>query len=370
MALTSPLFGVKVLDLSRAVSGPYAGRILADLGADVVKVESPEGDLANGFGRLQAGRSGLFAQMNVGKRNIVLDFRNPADVDTCRALASAADVVVENFRPGVLDQLRLGYAALSELNQRLVMLSISGFGASSPEAQRRAFAPTLHAESGMLVRQARLDERMPADLGMSVADTLAGLHGAIAVLAALRLKDETGRGQWIDLSMLDAVVASDDQVHQAIEGAATSTSSRGQIFELATGPVIIAASLHHIWHRLAVTFGLHEDGDASASVAVKAERRRSAIDRWLKTFETKGAMCRAVEQAGLSWADVRPPEALLDEPSLQARPPYEEVDDGGGGLRRVVRMPYRIGEWTAQPAGRVAPHGADRDSVLDSWLGA
>ena len=131
-----PLDGLRVLDLSRALSGPFAGRILADLGADVVKVELPGADIAQTYGKMTRGRSGLYAQLNAGKRSIVLDLRLPGDVARLLDLAAVCDVVVENFRPGILDGFGAGWPALSAVNERLVMLSISGFGQHGPEASR------------------------------------------------------------------------------------------------------------------------------------------------------------------------------------------------------------------------------------------
>jgi len=158
-----------VLDLSRALSGPFAGRILADLGADVVKVELPGADIAQTYGKVTRGRSGLYAQLNAGKRSIVLDLRLPGDVARLLDLAGVCDVVVENFRPGILDGFGAGWPALSAVNERLVMLSISGFGQDGPEASRPAYAPIIHAESGLIGRQADVSKGPPADIALALA---------------------------------------------------------------------------------------------------------------------------------------------------------------------------------------------------------
>ena len=211
-----PLDGLRVLDLSRALSGPFAGRILADLGADVVKVELFGADIAQTYGKVIRGRSGLYSQLNAGKRSIELDLRRPGDVARLLDLAAACDVVVENFRPGVLDRFGAGWSALSAVNARLVMLSISGFGQDVPEAGRPAYAPIIHAESGLIGRQADVSGGPPADIALALADSLAGLHGTIAILAALRLRDRTGTGQHIDVSMLDAMLATDGGLRSVV----------------------------------------------------------------------------------------------------------------------------------------------------------
>lgn len=199
--MVAPYEGLRVLDLSQAIAGPYVGRVLADLGADVVKVEWPRGDVSDVFGRRIGGRSGLYTQMNAGKRGVTADLASAGGRELLRRLADRADVVVENFRTGVLERAGLGYRDLSATNPGVVVLSISGFGATSPERDRQAYAPVIHAESGLLARQSQLDGRPVTDVALALADTLAGLHGAVAVLAALALRRDTGAGQHIDLSM-------------------------------------------------------------------------------------------------------------------------------------------------------------------------
>jgi crotonobetainyl-CoA:carnitine CoA-transferase CaiB-like acyl-CoA transferase len=160
---TRPLDGLRVLDLSRAVSGPLAGRILSDLGADVVRAELPGTDVTQAFGKVTRGRSGLYAQVNAGKRSIVLDLHRPADVARLLDLAAACDVLVENFRPGVLDRFGAGWAALSAVNPQLVMLSVSGFGQDGDDAGRAAYAPVIHAEAGLIGRQADITGHQDRD---------------------------------------------------------------------------------------------------------------------------------------------------------------------------------------------------------------
>jgi CoA:oxalate CoA-transferase len=365
--LPRPLEGLRVLDLSRAVSGPFAGRILGDLGADVVKVEPPAGDLTDAFGAVQAGRAGLYAQMNVGKRNVQLDLAREEDLALARGMASVADVVIENYRPGVLDRLGLGWSWLVGVNPTAVLLSISGFGAHGPESTRRAYASVVHAESGLLARQARSDRRAPTDITFSVADTLASLHGVIAVQAALTLRQRTGTGQHIDLSMLEAMVASDDYVHEVLDGV-TGPGNRGTMWDGVGGPVLLAADVRAAWallrHRAALADGL----DPGASLEEKIAARRAAVTAWLTSFPTRSGMLAALDDAGIAASDLRAPEDLLAEPSLVAAPPWTAVDDGGGGTRRVVRMPYRFSAASAAVVGRVAPPDADRAAVTQDWL--
>ena len=254
--MTFPLAGTRVLDLSQAISGPYSGRMLADLGADVVQVEWPRGDVSNAFGRKVGGITGLFTQMNASKRGISVDLAVPAGVDIIRRLAASAHVVIENFRPGVLDRAGLGYDVLAAANPALVMLSISGFGAISPESQRQAYAPVIHAESSLLARQASFDDRPATDLALALADSFASLHGTVALLAALNLCARTGTGQHIDLSMLDAMVATDDYAHYAVDEVYEIYPQRGEIWDAVGGPIMVAGDPKATWSRVAKHAGI------------------------------------------------------------------------------------------------------------------
>ncbi|MCS5637222.1 MAG: CoA transferase, partial [Myxococcota bacterium] len=189
-----------MLDFSRVLAGPFAGRMLSDMGAEVVKLEPPEGDVTRGWGRMRAGLSGYYTQQNAGKRSICINLEAPDSTPLVRRLASQADVVIENFRPGVMARHGLAWSDLSPDNARLVMLSISGFGQEGPESHRPAYASVLHAESGLVARQAEQDHESASDPVLSIADMNAGLHGLVAILSALYMREHTGRGQHIDIA--------------------------------------------------------------------------------------------------------------------------------------------------------------------------
>ena len=252
----APLAGLRVLDLSRVLAGPFAGRMLADLGADVIKVEPPEGDVTRGWGQVRHGLGGYYVQQNVGKRAMCVDLGAPGGSDLLVRLAQRADVLIENFRPHVMAQYGLGWERLSALNPRLVMLSISGFGAASPEAHRPAYAPVLHAESGAVARQAELD-RAPrtTDFVLSNADTNAGLHGLVAILAALHARERSGAGQHVDLAMLDAMLATDDYAHFALDQAEISRGG-GEVWDAPGGPIMVTGDFRNLWRVLTKLCGI------------------------------------------------------------------------------------------------------------------
>jgi CoA:oxalate CoA-transferase len=363
-----PLDGLRVLDLSRAVSGPFAGRILADLGADVVKAELPGTDLAQAYGKVVRGRSGLYSQLNVGKRSVVLDLHRPGDVARLLDLAAACDVLVENFRPGVLDRFGAGWPALSAVNPRLVMLSISGFGQDSHDAERAAYAPVIHAEAGLIGRQADLSGTPPADIAFALADTLAGLHGTIAILAALRLRDRTGTGQHIDLSMLEAMLATDDYTHYSIDEHPV-WPARGEVWPAPGGPILISSDRRYLWRQLKARFGL-ADPDPDAPLEAKLRGRAQVIAEWIAGHQDRYALKRDLETARLAWADVRHAGDVLAAPSVAGRGTIVEVTDGDGERRSVVRMPYRFSDAVSGPVRGVPETGEHTRDVFREWTGS
>ena len=202
-----PLSNIKILDFTRVLSGPYCTALLADIGADVIKVEPPQGDDYRHIGPfLKDGSSSLFATVNRGKRSVVLDLNNDADRNLALKLAADADVVVENFRPGVATKLGIGYEALSKLNPKLIYTSISGFGQTGPMAQRPAYDIIVQAMSGIMSVTGE-PSGPPTLIGESVADVVSGLYASWAIMAALNQRHATGLGQHLDVSMLSSMLA-------------------------------------------------------------------------------------------------------------------------------------------------------------------
>ena len=204
---TGPLEGLLVVDLTRVLAGPFATMMMADLGARVVKVERPgSGDDSRAYGPFVAGRSTYFARVNRGKESVALDLKDPADRAVLVALAERADVLIENFRPGVMDRLGLGWAELSVRNPRLVYASVSGFGQTGPWRERPAYDTVVQAAAGMFAITGPVDGP-PMKMGSSIADLSAGLYVFGAVLAALRGRDRTGRGAQVDVAMFDSALS-------------------------------------------------------------------------------------------------------------------------------------------------------------------
>lgn len=362
-----PLDGLKVLDLSRVLAGPLAGRMLSDLGADVVKVEPPDGDLTRLWGAVRGGIPGYFHQQNAGKRDICVDLARPGGVEVVRRLAAKADLVIENFRPGVLDRLGLGYAVLKSMREDIVLLSISGFGQDGPESRRTAYAAAIHAESGLVQRQAR-DGRPASDIQMSVGDTNASLHGLVAALAALRLRDRTGVGQHIDIAMLDAMLVTDDQLHYDLEDSRDTAPQLSEIWPTGAGAVLIAGDFRHVWRQLATRVGVADPTPPGASLTDKIRLRRAAAAGFFAALGTKDEVRKAMETMNLAWGDVRSSADVRESPTVRHRGAIADVDDRAGGSRPIAQSPYRFSNALAGVRG-VAPHRGEHNAeVLADWL--
>ena len=364
-----PLAGVRVLDMSRVLAGPYVGRMLSDLGADVVKLEPPEGDVTRNWGFKRHGLSGYYTQQNVGKRNVCIDLRVPGGAALVERLASRADVLVENFRPGVLDQYGLGWPVPAAKNPRLGMLSITGFGQEGPESRRPAYATVVHAESGIAHRQALLDGTPPVDPRVSIADMDAALHGLVGVLAALVMRARTGRGQHVDIGMLDSVLATDDYVHLVLDGmSAEEGIIVNETWDIVGGPILIAGGFRWTWRRLHEVHGLEDGVPDAAPLADKIRARRDAIGRFFATFDDRANLLAALDRAELAWGEVRSTEAALGSPTAVARGAIAEVDDRGGGTRRVIQSPYRFSDAASGARGGASRRGEHNHLVLAEWL--
>lgn len=354
--------------MSRVVAGPIAGRILSDLGADVVKLEPPEGDVTRVWGQVRHGLSGFYTQQNAGKRNVCVDLRAAGGVALVKQLATQADIVIENFRAGVLDRLGLGYADLSAANERLIMLSVSGFGQTGPEAHRAAYAPMMQAETGLVHRQAEFDDVWPTDPMLSIADTYAGLHGTIGVFAALRHRDQTGRGQHVDMAMFDAMVFTDDYAHHAVDNEPVVRLG-GDVYETVIGPVLFAGQLRTIWNGVKDLIADPAPGDVP--VSEKARLRKQAVQDWALTFDKFEDLADALDKAGLAYGVVKNQFDVVRSPTAMHRGSVATIDDNGGSgtTRDVVQTPYRFSESDSGVRGPAPHRGQHNRAVLEDWLG-
>ena len=368
--MSRPLEGLRVLDFSRVLAGPFAGRMLCDLGADVVKVEPPEGDVTRLWGRRIAGIAGYFNQQNAGKRDLCLDLARPGAADLVLQLAREADVVVENFRPGVMDRLGIGWEVLSAANPRLVMLSISGFGQGGPESGRAAYAPIIHAESGVVARHAAFSGDAPREMPVSIADTNASLHGMVGLLSALWQRERTGRGDHVDIAMIDAMLFTDDHLHYALEDAEDTRPMQSEVWDTVIGPVMLSGDFRYLWKQLTALCGVEDPTPPGAPLEEKIRLRRAAARDYLLSLPDREALVEVFDRMNLAWGRVlSSAEAVRESATVAARGTITRVDDRAGGERPVVQSPYRFSGSESGVRGPAPHRGEHNDQVLGEWLG-
>ena len=366
-----PLQGLKVLDFSRVLAGPYATRLLSDLGADVIKVEPPEGDVTRHFGHKVGEQSGVYVQQNVGKRNIGIDLRAEGARELILKLAEKADVVLENFRPGIMDKYGIGWNDLSAVNPKLVMVSISGFGQEGPERTRAAYAPILHAETGMIERQASFNETPPADLSLSLADTYSSLHGLVGMFAALHQAAQTGKGQHVDIAMINVVHSVDDYAHYALDGV-WPKKEESLVWEAPEGQqILISGEMRWLWKVFSSRGGLQDPTPPGADLETKIKCRFEAVRDYVKSFPTFDALCEKLDEVNLAWGRVRQfGDDSYGQPSIGPRGVLVEVNDREGGTRKTVQSPYKFsGARSGVEEGAAAPkRGEHNVDALSDWL--
>ncbi|MEE2782471.1 MAG: CoA transferase [Pseudomonadota bacterium] len=366
--LEYPLEGLKVLDFSRVLAGPFAGRMLCDLGADVVKVEPPDGDVTRMWGAVIAEIPGYYHQQNAGKRNICIDLRADGSQKLVHQLVKEADILIENYRPDVMPRLGLGYETLSAVNPRLIMLSVSGFGQGGPESHRPAYAPIVHAETGQIARQAMRGNIPRRDMPLSVADTNASLHGLVGLLSAVILRERTGKGQHIDIAMVDATVCTDDQIHYALEDSEATGPLPNDTWETGAGPVLISADFRYLWILLTGEHGVVDPTHKEMELNEKIRLRREAVAEYLMTLATWEQVEGKMSEMNLAWGIVRDPVDIREQATVKARGAIVDIDDRAGGTRPITQSPYRFSSARSGVRGPAPYRGEHNHVVLSEWL--
>jgi crotonobetainyl-CoA:carnitine CoA-transferase CaiB-like acyl-CoA transferase len=366
-----PLNGLRIIDLSRVIAGPYAGRLFRDMGAEVIKLEPPEGDTAREIApRHDRGMSATLFFGNVGKRSLSVDLTRPGARSLVHELLATADAVIENFRPGVLDRLGLGWEALHAAHPRVCMLSINGFGTGSTWEDRRAYAPIVHAVTGILHDQAQYSGGPIAQRNEAHADTVSALHGAFALLAALRVAAATGVGQRVEVPMFDAVLTTYNQVGTALLDEPDHRVMNPIYDAGPNGSIAVAGSAAHIWSTLAgARAEIVDPTPAGAAPAEKARHRHRAVEVWMATHVSLREVLSALASAGLACAPVVPLRDALTSPLAKERDLLVHVDDRRGGARAVVRPAARFSSARNEVRGTAPRRGEHNREVLAELLG-
>lgn len=326
-----PLEGLLVLDLTRVLAGPYATQSLGDLGAEVIKVEPPTGDDTRNFPPLVGKESHYYLALNRNKKSVVIDLKQEAGKDLLRRLASKADILVENYRPGVMDKLGLGYNALSAINPRLIFCSISGFGQTGPLRDKPSFDIVTQAMSGALSINGEAG-RPPVKLGLPIGDMVGGVYGPIAILAALHERSRTGRGRSIDISLHDGLIGMLGYLAQLSFVTGKDPQPVGSMhptivpygsFPAADGHIIIAVLSEAFWPKLCLALERPELADDPRFTNLpKRRENREALEEIISVVvrsKTVAEWERRLEDHDVPYAPILGISAALSHPHARAR---------------------------------------------------
>ncbi len=372
--MPAPLAGLRVIELARILAGPWAGQTLSDLGADVIKVEAPEGDDTRRWGppfidREEDRSAAYFHATNRGKKSVTVDFRTPEGQETVRRLVADADVVLENFKVGGLAKYGLDYAALAALNPRLIYCSITGFGQTGPYAHRAGYDFIIQGMAGLMSVTGEPDGQ-PQKVGVAVTDIFTGVYAATAILAALHQRGTTGRGQHIDMALLD--VATSIMANQAMNFLATGTAPRKMgnahpnlapyaVFDCADGWIILATGNDAQYRRLCTLLRL--PGMAAApEFATNADRiaNRAAMTKGLADATrhwSKADLLAACEAEGVPAGPINDLAEVFADPQIIHRGLKITVQGVPG-----VRSPFTFSDATLaldRPAPKLGEHQAE-----------
>ncbi len=375
-----PLVGVRVLEITTTWAGPMCGCLLADFGAEVIKLEHPEGEIARRAPPALPGThpplSFLHATVNRNKRSLALDLRDPEAAAIALDLAAGCDLLVENFRPGVLDRLGLGYEAVRRRRPDIIFVSISGYGQEGPDRDRAGYDPLAQAESGFLSLNGSPDGE-PVKAPTFLGDDLAGLHAALAALAALHHRTRTGEGQRIDLALLDAMLFQSTGyltlgamgVPLPRMGNDFRIAAPARVFACRDGHVMAGVLLDSHWRRLAELLGRPDLArDPRYATAEARLARREEVSRPVAGFcaaRTVAEVVEAFRRAGLPAAPVRSYAEAARSEHVRRRGLLATVDHGDGVPVPVVAPPARFSSTPVAVRSPAPALGADDEAILD-----
>ncbi|HEV3499231.1 MAG TPA: CoA transferase [Bradyrhizobium sp.] len=368
--LTKTFQGLRVLDFSTTIAGPHCTRMLADMGAEVIKIESIEGETMRTRPPVRNGFSTAFGQLNVGKKSLVLDLKSPGAVEMIRRLVTSADILVENFRPGVMRRLKLDYGSLRELNPKLIYCSISGYGQTGPSAELPAYAPVIHAASGyeMAHLSYQPGRSRPDYCGIYHADVLTGVYAFGAISAALYQRHGSKGGQHIDVSMLESMLSLTLNELQWSQFAVKPTQRPmfGPV-ETADGYVMLAIASEKTFQSLIKVIG-HPEWIADPRFANYSDRRDNwadlmdGVEIWSRTLTT-GKCLTELNSHGVPCSAYRTVAEALNDPQIAHRGALSEVSDGGGTFK-VLNLPFRMSGTAVSAGKRMATLGQHTVALL------
>lgn len=377
-----PLAGVRVLDFTRVLAGPSAALALADLGAEVFKIEPPEtGDETRSFPPFRDGESHYYLSVNRGKKSIVVDLKTEAGVSLVRDLASKCDVLIENYRPGVMDKFGLGYDALSALNPRLIYCAISGFGMTGPLKDLPSFDIVLQALSGAMSVNGE-PGGMPTKLGIPLGDLVGGINGPIGILAALHERSVTGRGRLIDVSLLDGMMGMLGYLAQLAFFTGEDPKAQGSqhpnlvpygSFPAKDGSIIVACLTNSFWTRICQALGMPERiDDVLFNTIEKRRDKRALVNELISEFTRQKTVAELVAlftEFQVPHAPILGITEALAQPQAVEREMVVETEHQTLGKIPIVNRPIKF-PGAKQPVPTAPPvMGQHTDDILVDVLG-
>ncbi len=384
MSQPLPLDGIRVVDYSHFLAGPFLSRCLAAMGAEVIKVERPQaGDAGRAHPYFKDGQSGYYIQQNMGKQGLCVNLKDRRGLALMHKLTDTADVFVENYRPGALDKLGLGYQSLAQRNPKLVYCSVSAYGHTGPDSAQPGFGLIAEAKSGAMAMVGVPGEPPPL-FRMALADMYTGIHGVAAVCAALLGRVKSGRGQHIDMALYDCMVSMHDYAVQCYTlsdgreipvqtGHDLPNSTLYGVFEGRDGYFVIAAQVDDAWERLAKLIG----GDPLANDArFRSPEGRNAnrevilpiVRAWAEAQPSVAACLAALKSVDVPCAKVQRIDEVLADPQVQARGMIVEQDHPVLGRIRMPNLPFRFSDCDTSPRS-TAPLLGQHNRKIAAGLG-
>ena len=377
------LSGVKVLDFTQYLAGPSATRILADLGAEVIKIErAPDGDLGRKIHLIDHGQSALYLAACAGKKSLCIEFKHPKGLEIVKEIVRKVDVVTENYSPGVMAKYGLDYESLKKITPGLIMCSVSGFGQDGPYAHHTSFDIIAQAQSGVMHMTGEPDGP-PEYVGDYFGDPNAGIHGALAICAALFHRAQTGEGQYIDVSQLEALIYLDYinfPLYLMSQGAIQPRRFGGDFFNICPYGVykakkgyIVFAVAEHQWPALARAMGRPEliTDPCFSTQKERLQRRpevRKMIEDWLQTFPNDEEPLKILAEARVPSASILDIAQAAAHPQIQARGLFQNVPHPLLGPTPIAKSPFHFSTAAVEIPFRGAFLGEHNEEILESYL--
>lgn len=374
------LEGIKILDLTRILAGPYSTMILADMGADVIKIERPEtGDDSRQFGPYVNEESAYFMSLNRNKRSITMNLKSEESIEVFFKMVKDADIVIENFRPGTMEKLGIGYDRLKEINPKIIYASSSGFGHTGPYSERPAYDAVVQAMGGVMSITGEKGGT-PIKFGTSIADITAGLYTTIGILSALQYRNRTGKGQKIDIAMLDTQVS-------LLENAIARYYASGEIpeplgnrhpsiipfedFETLDGSIMISAGNDSLWKKLCSALNLEDlrEDERFKTNPLRGENYEELRPLLSQVFKLKDTRdwIKILNSYGIPNGPINNIEDIVNDPQIQAREMIVDVEHPKAGNMKMPGVPIKMSETQGSVRSPAPILGEHTDNILKEF---